>query len=173
MAQLGFRTIEEMIGRVDQARGAQGGRALEGEGPRFQQPAVSARCRQRGRPLLPDPAGPRPREVARRHAAARDLQARDRARREGRQPSCRSATSTASSARSPAARSRASTARPACPRTRSRSQLQGLGGPELRRVRAARHDAATSKAMRTTTSARDCRAASSSSIRRQDSTFEP
>ena len=46
-------------------------------------------------------------------------------------------------------------------------QLQGLGGPELRRVPAARHDVLRSKATPTTTSARVCRAASSSSIRRR------
>jgi glutamate synthase domain-containing protein 2 len=64
-------------------RAAQGHRALEGQGPRFLQHPLPARRRARGRPLLPDQAGPRPRQVARRHDAARPLRARHRARRKG------------------------------------------------------------------------------------------
>ena len=102
------------------ARGAQGGRSLEGEGPRLQQPPVPA-----GRRLRISAASARFRRItasrsrSTSRSCSRSVQARDRARREGHAPSCRSATSTASSARSPAARSRASTARPACRKTRS------------------------------------------------------
>ncbi|WDT82654.1 MAG: glutamate synthase-related protein [Candidatus Manganitrophus sp.] len=65
MAQLGFRTFDEMIGRTDLLEPRQRHRPLEGEGPRLQQDPLSAGGRSRGRPLLPDAAGPRPRQGAR------------------------------------------------------------------------------------------------------------
>ena len=42
MAQLGFRTVEEMIGRVDRLMPKAGHRSLEGEGLRFQQHSLPA-----------------------------------------------------------------------------------------------------------------------------------
>jgi len=47
-----------------------------------------------------------------------------------------------------------------------RLQFTGIGGPELRRLRAARQSRCASRATRTITSGRGCRAARSSSIRR-------
>ena len=48
MAQLGFRTIDEMIGRVDRLEMRDGARALEGQGARpVAHPAISRRLRRR------------------------------------------------------------------------------------------------------------------------------
>ena len=56
MAQLGFRTINEMIGRTECSRCA-GHRAMEGQRPGLLRHPLSApMCRSR-RPLLPDSAG--------------------------------------------------------------------------------------------------------------------
>ena len=167
MAQLGFRTVEEMIGRVDRLEPRKAIDHWKAQGFDFSQHPLPAGCRAGGRPLLPDRAGPRPGQVARRHHAARAVQAGDRARREGRRPSCRSATSTASSAPSPAARSPRSWGAEGLPEDTDPAPVQGLGGPELRRLHAAGHDASCSKATPTTTSARASPAARSSSIRRR------
>ena len=46
MAELGFRTVNEMVGRVDMLDGAQGDRALEGARPRLSAaPATGRTCR--------------------------------------------------------------------------------------------------------------------------------
>ena len=47
MAQLGFRTIDEMIGRSDLLDTRQGHRPLQGQGARFQQDLLPARSRAR------------------------------------------------------------------------------------------------------------------------------
>ena len=105
MAQLGFRTVNEMIGRTEMHRDEAGRRSLQGAGPR----------------LLEDPlpAGGRRRTVGRYQTETQDhgleasldmttillavqAGASNAARRSRRR--CRSATSTAWSARSPAAR---------------------------------------------------------------------
>ena len=83
MAQLGFRTVEEMIGHVDRLEPEEGRRSLEGQGLRLQQHPLPAGCRRRGRPLPPDRAGSRPGKIARRDHAARALPPGHRARRAG------------------------------------------------------------------------------------------
>ena len=50
MAQLGFRTIDEMIGRSDLLDMQAGDRPLQGQGPRFQQDLLPARRRARTSP---------------------------------------------------------------------------------------------------------------------------
>ncbi|MDC4226325.1 MAG: glutamate synthase-related protein [Candidatus Manganitrophus sp.] len=64
MAELGFRTFDEMIGRTDLLE-APRDRPLEGAGPRLHQDPPAPGGRPRGRPLLRDIAGPRPRQGAR------------------------------------------------------------------------------------------------------------
>ena len=88
MAQLGFRTVEEMVGHAERLEARKAVEPLEGEGPGFQQHPLPARRRRRRGALLPDPAGPRPGQVAGPDRAARPVQARDRAGREGRGARC-------------------------------------------------------------------------------------
>ena len=74
MAQLGFRTVNEMVGRADRLEAATGRRALES-----QRAGLLRRCStspdvpDRRRPLLPDRPGPRPGESARPHRCCCDL----------------------------------------------------------------------------------------------------
>ena len=70
MAQLGFRTIEEMVGRVDKLEARKAVAPLEGEGPRPLEPAVLARSRSGLGPLQPGAAGSRHRALARHDDAA-------------------------------------------------------------------------------------------------------
>ena len=84
MAQLGFRTVEEMVGRSDRLEMKKAMRPLQGAGasisaPIFHQPEVGAH----GRPLLLEAAGPRPGQVAGRHHAACPVPAGPGARRAG------------------------------------------------------------------------------------------
>ena len=83
MAELGFRTVNEMIGRVDALRVSPTGVALEGEGHRPRRRA-RARAGARGQPrgVLPALAEPRPRRRARQRAHPPGG-ARDRTRRTG------------------------------------------------------------------------------------------
>ena len=108
MAELGFRTMDEMIGRVDRLDVARRGRPLEGAGAStsraiLYRPAVAPRwpIRRVERP------GPRARALARRTTLDAALPAGARARHAGRRCACPSATSTARWARSSATRSRA------------------------------------------------------------------
>ena len=119
MAQLGFRTMEEMVGRTDVLESTRAVDHWKTQGPRPVRHSVPAgRAGDDG--AAPDgDAGPRPGEGAGHHDAAAALRARPGARREGPRRRCRSATSTASSARSWAARSRGATGRRACPKTPS------------------------------------------------------
>ncbi len=135
MAQLGFRTIAEMVGHVELLDTAHGGRPLEGEGSRHQPDP-----RRAAEPVRPDAAqlgrpGPRPRRGAR-PAADRAVRAGDRARRAGVARAARSATSTAPSARCSgnAVTTRARRRRAAG--RHDRPPLPRLGRPELRCVRA-------------------------------------
>ena len=119
------------------ARAAEGRRPLEGpKGLDFSNILYQPDVGRRGRPLLPDSAGPRPREVARPHDAARPLPAGDRARREGRGRA-------AHPQRPPRRRHhhrrrahQASGAPPACPRTpsasTSRARPARASGPSCR-----------------------------------------
>ena len=61
MAQLGFRTVNEMVGRTELHRDEAGRRPLEGEGARLLEDPLPARRRRRGRALPDRGAGPRAR----------------------------------------------------------------------------------------------------------------
>ena len=144
MAQLGFRTVEEMVGRVDRLEPRRRDRSLEGQGPRLH--ATSSTSPRSARTSVATARISQDHgleQVARHHHAARSLRARDRARREGR-------GRTADPQRQPRGghdrrqRDHADvTARRVCPRTRSSCKFQRLGGPELRRLHAAGHDASS------------------------------
>ena len=159
MAELGFRTIDEMVGRVDRLDVQAGGRSLEGA---------------RARPLAdPAPAG----DAGRRAAAARSRrritastsaldQRAHRALRDRRssasEPVALSPADpqrrTAPSGRCSGTRSRGGTAARACPTTRSASSSPARPArASARSCRAASRS--RSKATRTTTSARASRAA--------------
>ena len=138
MAQLGFRTVEEMIGRVDRLEPEEGRRPLEGEGPRFQQHPLPAGRGRRGRPLLPDRAGSRPGEVAGHHDAARAVPAGHRARRAG-------------------ARRAADPQRQ--PRRRHHHRQRGHAQVRRRRACPRTRSGSTSRARPARASARSCRAA--------------
>ena len=103
MAELGFRTIDEMIGRSDLLDMRQGPRPLQGPGAGLQQDLLPARHGpRRGRPPGPA-AGARPRrDAGRDDAGARPVPPRSSAASPSRS-TCRSATSTGRSARSWAA----------------------------------------------------------------------
>ena len=142
MAQLGFRTLDEMVGRTDRLEMTQGRRALEGARARFLADLLSAgRCRDSVGRYLHDAAGSRPGEVARRHHAACDLcqpaleerragvgDAADPQRQPRRRHDRRQRGDAPLRRRRPAGR-------------HDPAAFPGLGGPELRRLRAARHDA--------------------------------
>ncbi len=119
MAQLGFRTFNEMIGHselLQMSKAVEHYKALGLDFSRiFYQPKVAAGCRQ----ILPNRAGSRSAKKPRRDHAAGSLQARHRARHRRFGPRCRFATSTASSAPSPAAKSRENMVRWACRTIRS------------------------------------------------------
>ena len=110
MAELGFRTIDEMVGRVRSARDAARRRPLEGARPRLQpDPATSRRSPTTYGRTCTDRAGPRPRAVARRDDAPRRSRSpRSRSGEAGPRRRCRSATRTAPSARCSGTRSPAS-----------------------------------------------------------------
>ncbi len=103
MAQLGFRTINEMVGPHRQARAETGGRTLEGTRTGFLEDPLSANSLAQRGPLPPDPAGPRPRRITRHAGAAGFVQAGAGTRREGAGEPADPATPTASSARLSAA----------------------------------------------------------------------
>ena len=71
MAQLGFRTIEEMVGRVDKLEAHKAVDHWKAQGPRPVDPAVFARSGSRLGPLQPGCTGSRHRELARHDDAAR------------------------------------------------------------------------------------------------------
>ena len=104
MAQLGFRTMDEMIGRVDRLERPAGGRSLEGA--RASTLGDPARCRRSAEDVAAAPddgAGSRPRRGARQRADRACADALEHGHA-GRRSSCRSATSTAPSARCSATR---------------------------------------------------------------------
>ncbi len=69
MAKLGFRTVNEMIGRVDKLEPMQGGRALEVAGTGLLQHPVCAAGAGHGGSLLPNRAVSRPGQGAGQHGA--------------------------------------------------------------------------------------------------------
>ena len=124
MAELGFRTLNEMIGRVDRIDMTPRARSLEGARGRPLRAAAPG-AGQAGRRGLQQRAR---RTTASTSALDHDLIAAAAPALEDGKPvgsSARSATSTARSARCCRARWRGATATPACPRTRSRSTFTG------------------------------------------------
>ena len=93
MAQLGFRTVDEMVGRVDLLEMRDAHRALEGARPRL----LAASCYKpdgaaAARPLQRAAAGPRPGAGARQRADRAGARRRIERRHAGRDRRCRSAT---------------------------------------------------------------------------------
>ena len=80
MAQLGFRTIEEMVGRVDRLEARKAVDHWKAKGLDFSKILYQPDVDEDGRALLPDPAGPLARQVARCHDPPRHLPPGDRAR---------------------------------------------------------------------------------------------
>ena len=163
LAELGFRTVEELIGRVDLLDTV---RRDPATGRRRPRPDPDPRCdRQPLRAVVAQHRRPGPR--ARRGArpgADRPLRAGAGARRAGELRASRSATSTARSARCSATRSRSPPAAPGCPTARSTSvcaarpaRASGRSCPAASRC--------ASRATPTTTSARASPAGASWCIR--------
>ena len=86
MAQLGFRTINEMIGRTDMLEPRKAIDHWKARGLDFTNILYQPEVPDGRRPLLPDRAGPWPGEGAGQHAPARALRAGHRARRKGHAP---------------------------------------------------------------------------------------
>ncbi len=139
MAQLGFRSIEEMIGRVDRLEPRKAVTHWKARGLDFSNLLYS-----------PDSGDgtPRFKQMEQDHGLEKSLDLTklleickpcDRARRESRVAELPIRNVNRVAGTITAARSLASTARPACPKTRSRS-ASGIGGSKLRRVPAAWHD---------------------------------
>ena len=172
MAQLGFRTFDEMIGRSECLEMRKAHRPLEGARARpVGRSSISPRSAPERRALLHDGAEPRPRDGARRHHPDPPVQAGAGARRAGRGRRCRSATSTAPSAPASAARSRASTAPSGLPEDTIQLHFNGSAGQSFMAFVPHGRDLRPSKATPTTTSARASRAARSSSARPRSATF--
>ena len=134
MAELGFRTINEMVGHVECLDTNEATEHWKAKGVDltsiFHKPDVGDECRRlsadrrrttasRPRSTTPtcSPSASPPSSAARKSA-----------------PSCRSSTSTASSAPSPAARSPANTAARVCPDDTIELKFTGSAGQSLRRV---------------------------------------
>ena len=83
MAQLGFRTVEEMIGRVDRLMPKKAIDHWKAKGFDFSNILYQPDVGTGSRPLPPDRTGSRPRQGPGCHHAPRALQARHRARRAG------------------------------------------------------------------------------------------
>ena len=139
MAQLGFRTLDEMVGRSDRLEMTKADRPLQGAGPRLLADLLPADGGADGRPVSASSAQDHGLDksldnttlLAAVQAGAGATASRSRRR-------CRSATSTASSARSLGSEltRRYGAGGPAG--RHDPAALPGLGRPELRRVRAAR-----------------------------------
>ena len=105
MAQLGFRTINEMVGRVDRLDTRKAIAHWKAKGLDFSAILHKPQVPDHVQDLLRRAAGPRPRAVARHDAAAGPVPAGARATRSRSRSTCRSATSIARSARSCPAKS--------------------------------------------------------------------
>ncbi len=141
MAQLGFRTIEEMVGRVDLLEPRKAHRSLEGQGLRFQQHPLSARCGRRSRAgICQHDAGSRAR--ASRSTSPRCSSSAEPAIERGEKVSAelpiRNVNRVVGTITGSEVTRRHGAAGPAG--RHHPSQLQRLGRPKLRRVHAARHD---------------------------------
>ncbi len=140
LAELGFRTLDEAIGRVDALDVAEAVEPLEGErpgpDPGAAPPGVRGGLPRPGPALHQDP-GPRPRQGARQRAG-RAGRGRARARRAGagrlagaqREPHGR---------HDPRSRGDQEVRRRRPARRHHRPDVHGVGGPVVRRLRAARH----------------------------------
>ena len=84
MAQLGFRTVNEMVGHTERLEMQQGGRSLQGAGPGFLADLLSAAGAADVGRYCQIAAGPRPGQGAGQHDAAAAVPAGPRARRAGR-----------------------------------------------------------------------------------------
>ena len=80
MAQLGFRNLNEMIGRTDMLEPKEAIDHWKARGLDFTNILYQPQGAGRSRPLLPDSAGPRPGQGAGQHAPAQTLRARPRAK---------------------------------------------------------------------------------------------
>ncbi len=127
--QLGFRTMDEMIGRVDRLDVRTGRVALEGEGAGLvARSCRSRRCRPRRRAALRRRAGPRPGQGARQQLIA---PVRPGARATGKRvelTTARFGTSTARWGRCSAPRSRGDTARAGLPDDTIQIHFDGSAG---------------------------------------------
>ena len=164
MAELGFRTIDEMVGRSDRLEMRPALEHWKARGVDLSQhPASAGRAGRRAAASGAD-AGSRPGQGAGQHAHLAGVGGA-RAARAGRDPP-------ADPQRAPDRRDDARFGGDAEVRQRRAAGrhdpggVHRVGGSELRRVPAARHHACASRAMRTTSGARGCRAASWSCIRR-------
>ena len=166
MAELGFRTIDEMVGRVDCLETNAAIQHWKADGLDLTELLTPIQKPHAGRRhVLHAGTGPRPRPVARPHEAARPGQAGAGRRQAGPRGAGRSSTPIARSARSSATRSPSGGAKSACPTARSTSSSPARPA----RASARSWPAASrwsSSATRTTTSARASPAAGSSSTRR-------
>ena len=142
MAQLGFRTFDEMVGRVDRLDMRR--RWTTGRRRASTSPACSTRRRQRGRGDPPCEAQDHGLDKAIDHELIGRRRRRSRAARRC-ASSGRSATSTAPSAPCSRARWRGGTAMRACRTTPSTSRFTGTCRAELRRLPGARRDARTDR----------------------------
>ncbi len=121
------------------ARAARRHRPLEGQGLRLQQHPVRAGRRPRDRALQADRPGSRHRQVARRHDVVRPVRARDRARRES-DGRVAGAQCQPRGGNHHGQRSHEEVGCRGPARGHHQDQVQGLRGPEFRRVHAERHE---------------------------------
>ena len=104
MAELGFRRLEEMVGRSDCLETAAAVDHWKARGLDLSADLPPARRAAGGRPLLPDRAGARARGVARQDDSCSSCALRRWSAARRSRPACPSGTATASSAPSSAAR---------------------------------------------------------------------
>ena len=157
MAALGFRTLDEMIGRAECLDFEPAKDHWKAKGLDLAPVLLRARrARRRSRAAIPAsrmPASPRSGPPADRGGDARrsSIARRSRSR-------CRFATPIARPARCSATKSRSASAARACPTTPSACSFTGSAGQSFGAFMPQRHHARRSRARPTTSSARDCRA---------------
>ena len=142
MAKLGFRTVDEMVGRVEKIDASIADAHWKAKGIDLSSilyaPTLPSRVARRNVPGAGSRPRPGARSCAHRQGRSRRLNRRLRSR-----AASPSATCTAPWAPCWAARSRAATAPPDCPTAPSTSSFQRLSRPELRRLRPQRRHART------------------------------
>ena len=172
MAQLGFRTLDEMVGRVDMLEPRKADRSLEGQGLRLHatscmQPDVGPEV---GRFCQID-AGSRPRQVARHHARCSRLcePAIERGEKVIAELPIRNVNRVVGTITGSEVTKKYGAE--GLPDDTIQFKFKGSAGQSFGAFMPQRHDASRSKATPTTTSARDCPAASSSCIPPRKATF--